>query len=71
MERGYYANEQYLRRKCLDISSIPASFNDGDLESKVLDILKEINASVDPSLIEGCHRLPSQGSSNNKTIIKL
>lgn len=47
---------------CQEISGIPASVKDDDLESKVLNILEEIDAPVDPSLVEDCHHLPSQGS---------
>ena len=47
MERRCYANEQYSRRECLEISGIPASVADKDLESKVLDILEEIDVPID------------------------
>ena len=70
MERRCYANEQYSRRECLEISGIPASVADKDLESKVLEILEEIDVPIDPTLVEDCHRLPSKGSSK-KFIIKL
>ena len=43
---------------------------DKDLESKVLEILEEIDVPIDPTLVEDCHRLPSKGSSK-KVIIKL
>ena len=39
MERRCYANKQYSRRECLEISGIPASVADKDLESNVLEIL--------------------------------
>ena len=69
MERCY-ANEQYSRRECLEISGIPASVADKDLESKVLEILEEIDVPIDPTLVEDCHRLPSKGSPKT-VIIKL
>ena len=62
MERRCYANEQYSRRECLEISGIPASVADKDLESKVLEILEKIDVPIDPILVENCHRLPSKGS---------
>ena len=34
MERRCYANEHYSRRECLDISGIPASVADKDLDQK-------------------------------------
>ena len=55
MERRCYANEQYSRRECLEISGIPASVADKDLESKVLEILEETDVPI-----EDCHRLPSK-----------
>ena len=70
MERRCYANEQYSRRECLETSGIPASVADKNLESKVLEILEEIDVAIDPALVEGCHCLPSKGSSK-KVIVKL
>ena len=62
IERRCYANEQYSSRECLEILGIPASVPDNDLESKVLEILEEINVLIDPTWVEDCHRLPSKGS---------
>ena len=70
MERRCYANEQYSRRECLKISGIPANIDDNGLESKVLEILEEIDIPVDPSLVEDCYHLPSKGLPK-KVIIKL
>ena len=70
MERRFYVNQQYSRRKCLEISGIPANVADNDLESKVLEILEEIDVPIDPSLVDNCHRLPSKGSPK-KVIVKL
>ena len=61
IERRCYANKQYSSR-CLEISGIPASVPDNDLESKVLEILEEINVPIDPTWAEDCHRLLSKGS---------
>ena len=44
-----------------EISCIPPSVKDNELETKVLSILEEIAAPVDPGLAEDCHRLPSKG----------
>ena len=70
MERRCYANEQYSRTECLEISGIPESLADKDLESKVLEILEEIDVRIDPNLVEDCHHLPFKGSSK-KVIVKL
>ena len=70
MERRCYASEQYSRRKCLEISGIPASAADNGLESNILEILEEIDIPIDPNLVENYHRLLSK-SSPKKVIIKL
>ena len=57
MERRCYANE-HSRRECLEISGIPASLADEDLESKVLKILEEIDVPIDPTLAEALQRKP-------------
>ena len=43
---------------------------DKNLESKVLEILEEIDVPVDPTLVGDCPHLPSKGSSK-KVIVKL
>ena len=68
MERRCYTNEQYSRRECLEISDTSASVADNDLESKVLEIMEEIQVPINPSIVENCHRLPSKGSP--KKVIK-
>ena len=50
--------------------AIPTSVVNNGPESNVLKILEEIDVSVDPSLVEDCHRVPSKGSPR-KVIIKL
>ena len=70
MERRCDASEQYSKRECVEISGIPPSVADKDLESKVFEILEEIDVPIDPTLAEDCHRLPSKGLPK-KVIIKL
>ena len=70
VERKCFANEQYSRRECLEISGIPPSVKDNELETKVLSIMEEIDAPVNPGLVEDCHRLPSKGNLK-KVILKL
>ena len=70
VERKCWANEQYSRRECLEISGIPESIQDDDLEDCVTKILNECNTPVDPANIEGCHRLKPKARPN-KVIIKL
>ena len=49
---------------------IPLSVKDNELETKVLSILKETDAPVDPGLVKDCHRLPSKGNAK-EVILKL
>ena len=70
MRRRCYANEQYSRMECLEISGIPESVANNGLESNVLEILEEIDVPINPTFVEDCHRLPSKGSPK-KVIIKL
>ena len=65
-----WANEQYSRRECLEISGIPESIQDGDLKDCVLKISNESDTPVDPANNEACHRLKSKARSK-KAIIKL
>ena len=46
LEQKYHANEQYSRRKCLEISGIPAEVGDKDIEKNAGDF--------------GCNRRPCQ-----------
>ena len=70
VERKCWANEQYSRRDYLDISGIPESIKDDDLEDCVLKIFNECDTPVDPANIEACHRLKSKVRPK-KVIIKL
>ena len=63
-----FANEQYSRRECLEISGISLGVKDNELETKVLTILEEIDAPVDPGLVEDCYCLPSKGNPKKVTL---
>ena len=69
-EQNNFANEQYSRRECLESSGIPPSVNDNELKTKILRILDEIDAPVDPRLVEYYHNLQSKGNLR-KVILKL
>ena len=56
-ERKCWANEQYSRRECLEISGIPESVNDNALEDKIQGVLREIDVEVDTENIKLCHHL--------------
>ena len=69
-ERKCWANEQYPRRKCLEISGIPESVSDNAFKDKIHQVLREIDAEVDTENIESCHRLKGKGS-KGRVILKL
>ena len=70
VERKCWANEQYSRRECLEISGIPESIQDDDLEDYITKIFNECDTPVDPANIEACHRSKSKARPK-KVIIKL
>ena len=69
-ERKCWANEQYSRRECLEISSIPESVSDNALEDKIQGVLRGIGVKVDTENIESCNRLKGKGS-KGRVILKL
>ena len=70
LERQCWANEQYSKRECLEISGVPESVTDNDLEGKVLKLLEKIDVEVHPDHIEACHWRKSNAGSK-KVIIKM
>ena len=71
LERKCWENEQYSRRECIEISGIPQSIEQIDLERTVLNVFDKIDAPVDPQNIEACHRLKSDDNGrSNKVIVK-
>ena len=50
--------EQYSRRNNMEISRIPNSIRDEDLENTVISICKDFGVEIDPKNIESCHRIP-------------
>ena len=48
LERQCWGNNQYSRRKCLEISGIPENNENKDLENLTLQIFEKIDVSVDP-----------------------
>ena len=69
LERQCWANNQYSRRECLEISGIPENIENKDLENLTLQIFEKIDISVDPENVEDCHWVKTQRS--KKVIIKL
>ena len=46
-ERKCWANEEYSRRECLEISGIPESVSDNALEDKIQGVLRGIDVEYD------------------------
>ena len=70
LERQCWANKQYSRRECLEISGVPESITDNDLEGKVLKLLENIDVKVHPDHIETCHWINSNAGPK-KVVIKM
>ena len=71
LERQCWANEQYSRRECLEISGVPECLEiSGVLEGKVLELLEKIDVEVHPDQIEACHWIKSRAGPK-KVIIKM
>ena len=71
MERKCWENGQYSRRECKEISGIPQSIKQIDLERPVLNVFDKKDAPVELQNIEACHRLKSDDNGrSNKVIVK-
>ena len=66
LERQCWANAQYSRRECLEITGIPSSVSDKDLEEVVCKAITKAGVDITPDNIEDCHRVGNKG----QTIIK-
>ena len=63
--RGLHSQEQYRRRECLEVISIPSSIDDKNLQSTVCSILGDIDVVCQSNYIEHFHRIKG-----DRTIIK-
>ena len=70
LEKKCAINEQYSRRECLEISEIPDSISNNNLEETVLKIFNEIGVTVNSRDVEAYHCLNRKANSK-KVIIKL
>lgn len=59
--------DQYSRRECLEISGIPGSIADDNLEELTLEIFKSIDVDIPTENVHACHRIGKKGNA----IIKL
>ena len=70
LERQTWSNSQYSRRECLELSGIPETIENKDLEGTVLGIFEKLDVMVDPSNVEDCHWIKSSKGAK-KVIAKL
>ena len=70
LECQCWANEKYSRCEQLEISGVPVSVTDNDVEGKVLKLLEKTNAEVHPDHIQACHWIKSNAGPK-KVIIKM
>ena len=68
LERQCWANNQYTRRECLEITGLPENTENRNLEDLTLKVLSEIVVHVDSRNVEDCHWIKTQGP--KKVIIK-
>ena len=66
MERQCWANAQYSRSECLEVSGIPRDVSNENLESKVLEVFSKVVCEILSRDIEACHRL----TNNDRAIVK-
>ena len=69
LERQCWSNCQYSRRECLELSGLPESIENSELEDTALQLFKKLDVEVDSSKSEDCHWLPSKGP--KRVIVKL
>ena len=70
LERQTSSNSQYSRRECLELSGIPETIENKDLERTVLGIFEKLDVMVDPNNAEDCHWIKSS-KGPKKVIVKL
>ena len=71
LERKCWEKKQYSRREYIEISGIPQSIEQIDLQKIVLNNLYKIDVPVDSQNVEACHRLKSNDNGrSNKVIAK-
>ena len=62
--------EQYGRRNNIEVSGIPDSVGDNDLEEKVISVFANVGIDVKSNDIKACHRIGKSRNSSKKTIVR-
>ena len=71
LEGKCWENEQYSKREYTEISGIPQSIEQIDLERTVVNVFDKEDAPLDSQKIEACHRLKFHDNGrSNKVIVK-
>ena len=65
-ERQCWANVQYSRQECLEVTGIPSSVSDKDLEEVLCKVITKAGVDITADDIEDCHHVGNKG----QTIIK-
>ena len=66
LERQFWANTQYSRRECLEITVILSSVSDKDLEEVLCKAITKAGVGITADDIKDCHRVGNKG----QTLIK-
>ena len=66
LEKNQAKGEQYSHRNNMEISGIPNTIPDNDLENTVISICRDSEVEIDPKDIEGCHRIPLSRNSRGQ-----
>ena len=56
LEKASNKQDQYMRRKNLEIHGISVNVKDGELEQKFIDIFSHLNINISKPAIENCHQ---------------
>ena len=56
-ERQFWANAQYLRCECVEVTGIPKTVESKDLEHTVYKVFNSIGFDIEEDKIEACHWL--------------
>ena len=59
LQRQCWANAQYSRRECLEITGIPQNIEHNQLEGKVIQVLYKVGCNISDNA-EACHRISSK-----------
>ena len=63
------SNNQYGRRSNIEVSGIPNSVKDQEVEGKIIEILQKIDVDISNEEVEACHRLPATRNNPTKRVI--